>query len=314
MQVNSLDKKCVVSGNAPSLKEIDYKRLPLSYDLFRCNQFYLEDKYYLGSKIKVTAFATQMFFEQIYTMFQLTQKQEYDVESIFLHRHHIIPQSKREFELEFLAKIFNHDAFIKQTDNCKDMGAFLDFMKIQDIYFDKHPTTAVLLCGIAAAMWYREIYLAGIDFYEGKTYAFDTLKQNIVSLMPDFPHIIKTELKPRDTPGYHSRQTDLETLEFLSKHYNVSFYCLCPNSPMAKYFPLAPVTNNTFIQNEKPKDCIQDVLIPPKYMRDKLLDTHTKQVESRRNRIKRNIYFRIFSDFLRLPSDILYYFRHSRKG
>ena len=51
MQANS--KKCVVSGNAPSLKEIDYKRLPFAYDLFRCNQFYLEDKYYLGNKIKV---------------------------------------------------------------------------------------------------------------------------------------------------------------------------------------------------------------------------------------------------------------------
>lgn len=45
-------KKAIIAGNAPSLKNIDYTLLPQDYDVFRCNQFYLEDKYYLGKKLK----------------------------------------------------------------------------------------------------------------------------------------------------------------------------------------------------------------------------------------------------------------------
>ena len=326
MQANS--KKCVVSGNAPSLKEIDYKRLPFVYDLFRCNQFYLEDKYYLGNKIKATTFAIQMFFEQIYTMLQLNRKQEYNIESVFIPSpYSIIPKNKRELELETLAKMFDNNVFIHNHNSkyYKNINTFIEFIKLQQIYFFKNPTSAILLCGIAVAMGYREIYLAGIDFYEGKTYAFDTLKNNIITLMPEMQYHIAQEglEKPKDALTYHSRQADLEALEFLQKHYNVCFYTLCPNSPMANYFPLAPITNNTFTPIAKPKDCIQDILIPPEYARErfKILDNQPQELlkneqpqENRRNRIKRNIYFRIFSDFLRLPSDISYYFKNSKKG
>ncbi|EAH6454264.1 alpha-2,3-sialyltransferase, partial [Campylobacter jejuni] len=45
-------KKVIIAGNGPSLKEIDYSRLPNDFDVFRCNQFYFEDKYYLGKKCK----------------------------------------------------------------------------------------------------------------------------------------------------------------------------------------------------------------------------------------------------------------------
>ncbi|EOW2579722.1 alpha-2,3-sialyltransferase, partial [Campylobacter upsaliensis] len=40
-------KKAIIAGNAPSLKNIYYALLPQDYDVFRCNQFYLEDKYSL---------------------------------------------------------------------------------------------------------------------------------------------------------------------------------------------------------------------------------------------------------------------------
>lgn len=45
----------IIAGNGPSLQSINYQRLPKKYDIFRCNQFYFEDKYYLGKNIK-TAF------------------------------------------------------------------------------------------------------------------------------------------------------------------------------------------------------------------------------------------------------------------
>ena len=312
---NRKNRKCVVSGNAPSLKEIDYSRLPLVYDVFRCNQFYFEDKYYLGKNIKAVTFATQMFFEQIYTMLHLKQKGEYNIESLFIPCLHRTPTNERDSEMELLAKIFDNNIFIHNYSSkyYKKIKAFLEFIKLQEIYFYKHPTSSISLCGIATALGYKEIYLAGIDFYEGKTYAFDSLKDNILTLMPEMKYEIAQEdlEKPKDKLTYHSKRADLEALWFLSKHYDIKFYSLCPNSPMSNYFPLAPITNNNFKPVEKPKESIKDILIPPEYARCNF--NPEKPKENRRNRIKNNIYFRIFSDFLRLPSDILYYFK-TKKG
>ena len=39
-------KPIVIAGNGPSLAQIDYSLLPQDYDVFRCNQFYFEDKYF----------------------------------------------------------------------------------------------------------------------------------------------------------------------------------------------------------------------------------------------------------------------------
>ncbi|EMA0254919.1 alpha-2,3 sialyltransferase, partial [Campylobacter jejuni] len=71
-------KKVIIAGNGPSLKEIDYSRLPNDFDVFRCNQFYFEDKYYLGKKCKAVFYNTYIFFEQYYTLKHLIQNQEYE--------------------------------------------------------------------------------------------------------------------------------------------------------------------------------------------------------------------------------------------
>ncbi|EJB0361689.1 alpha-2,3 sialyltransferase, partial [Campylobacter jejuni] len=54
-------KKVIIAGNGPSLKKIDYSRLPNDFDVFRCNQFYFEDKYYLGKKCKAVFYNPSLF-------------------------------------------------------------------------------------------------------------------------------------------------------------------------------------------------------------------------------------------------------------
>ena len=336
------NKVCIVAGNGPSLAEIDYERLPLQYDVFRCNQFYFEDKYYLGKNIKAVTFATQMFAEQIYTTLHLNNNNEYNIESIFIPNHHILPKNQREIEMESFIKIFKHECFIHKMYDGKyshNIEAFLEYIKIQKIFFAKHPTSAIFLCGIAVAMGYKEIYLVGIDFYEGRAYAFDTLQENVLKLMPDFRYVVNG--KNLCTQNYHSKEVDLEALTFLSKHYKVRFYSLCPNSPMTQYYPLAKITKNTFLPSEKQSNYTKDVLIPNRYDRERMIkqNNETKiekittiieppppvinvvcecnkkdNTKNEEKTIKRNIYFKIFSDFFRLPSDILHYFKHSKKG
>ncbi|HED6100973.1 TPA: alpha-2,3-sialyltransferase, partial [Campylobacter jejuni] len=73
----------IIAGNGPSLKNINYKRLPREYDVFRCNQFYFEDKYYLGKKIKAVFFNPGVFLQQYHTAKQLILKNEYEIKNIF---------------------------------------------------------------------------------------------------------------------------------------------------------------------------------------------------------------------------------------
>lgn len=54
-QINE-SKAVLIAGNGPSLGQIDYNRLPKEFDIFRCNQFYLEEEYFVGKKLR------QLFF------------------------------------------------------------------------------------------------------------------------------------------------------------------------------------------------------------------------------------------------------------
>ncbi len=320
--INS-NKYAIVAGNGPSLAEIDYTRLPPpprscdtnNYDVFRCNQFYFEDKYYLGKNIKAATFATQTLAEQLYTTFHLNSNNEYNIESVFLPSSHVLPKAKKEFELEVLTKIFNHDSFIHRMYGGKyshNIEAFLEYLKIQAMFFGKHPTSTILLCGIAVSMGYKEIYLAGIDFYEGKAYAFDTLQKNLLKLIPKFKQAVADEFNPNRKPSYHSKEADLDALAFLSKHYGIKFYSLCPNSPLTRYFPLAPITNNTFIPEEKPQNYTKDIMIPSAYDTERIEIAMPKN--NKWNRMHNNIYFKIFSDLIRLPRDMRHYFKNLKKG
>lgn len=57
----SMNINALVCGNGPSLKNIDYKRLPKQFDVFRCNQFYFEDRYFVGKDVKYVFFNPFVF-------------------------------------------------------------------------------------------------------------------------------------------------------------------------------------------------------------------------------------------------------------
>lgn len=324
-------KHAVVAGNAPSLAKIDYSRLPLEFDAFRCNQFYFEDKYYLGKDIKSVSFAEKMCFEQIYTSLILKDRKEYNIESVFLPNHYVIPQWEYELLVDQLAQIFCYDGFIRSmntSEHLSQINVFLEYVKLQKLYFDKNPTSTIFLCAIAAAMGYEEIYLAGIDFYEGKTYAFDILHQNLLTLMPDFEGVVRPNGK--HIGKYHTKEADLETLAFLEKQYGVRFYSLCPESPLSRHYPLAPITNNTFVPIEKSSGYTNDIAIPSRYAYEQYArfvrwgkdfygdrdrgDGRIDPYRHERNyaqdkRFRDNVILKFFRDLLRLPSDIRDYLK-----
>lgn len=259
-------KNAIIAGNAPSLTQIDYNRLPLQFDVFRCNQFYFEDKYYLGKHIKAVFFAPHVFFEQYYTLKELEAKDEYSYDEIFCSKNEVTTNN-----INF-KEIFS----ISNTPFIVDISDFYEFISYHNFYKNSVITTGVYMCAIAIAMGYRQIFVAGIDFYKKmgggskQDYAFNTKTDNLLKLVSSFSSGKHFCL--------HNKQIDLEALIFLQKKYNVKIYSLCQNSTFSKHFELAPITHNKFIIENKPQNFIKDIMIPPKVAYRNLLKYQFRKI------------------------------------
>ncbi|EDO6994923.1 alpha-2,3 sialyltransferase [Campylobacter coli] len=285
----------MIAGNGPSLKEIDYLKLPDDFDVFRCNQFYFEDKYYLGKKCKAVFYNPSLFFEQYYTLKHLIANQEYETELIICSNFNQAHLESENFRKSFYD--YFPDAYLG-CDFFKQLKEFDAYFKFHEIYLNQRITSGIYMCAVAIALGYKEIYLTGIDFYQnGSSYAFDTKQENLLKLAPNFKN---------DNSQYigHNKNTDIKALEFLEKTYKINLYCLSPNSSLANFIEIAPNLNSRFIAQEK-NNYTKDILIPPKEAYVKF----SKNINLKKSKIKENIYFKIVKDLLRLPSDIKHYIK-----
>lgn len=239
----------VIAGNGPSLAQIDYSLLPRDFDVFRCNQFYFEDKYFLGKKIQAVFFNPMVFFEQYYTLKQLEERGEYCYEEVYSSMMHWAGERDYE-ELDFKrlypeVKIA-HDEALK----CPRLASHF---KYQDMYFKKRITSGMLMLFVAAIKGYREIYLAGIDFYETGNYAFEHKSTNANSLI-GYEEGVVTE--------QHSKEVDLEALDLIRDFFDLHIYALCPQSPIASYLSIPFPSPANFFPPKKKEGYICDILIP----------------------------------------------------
>lgn len=156
-------KNVVIAGNGPSLKEIDYSRLPNDFDVFRCNQFYFEDKYYLGKKCKAVFYIPNLFFEQYYTLKHLIENQEYETELIMCSNFNLTYLENENFLKSFYD--YFPDAHLGY-DFFKKLKEFNTYFKFHELYLNQRITSGIYMCAVAIVLGYKEIYLVGIDFYE----------------------------------------------------------------------------------------------------------------------------------------------------
>ncbi|MGC6408548.1 alpha-2,3-sialyltransferase [Bisgaard Taxon 45] len=291
-------KVAVVAGNGQSLAEIDYSLLPEKYDVFRCNQFYFEERYFLGKKLKAVFFTPEVFLEQYYTLYHLKQNNEYFVDEIILSSF-----NHPTVDLEQNQKIQNLfvDAINGYENYLAKLTAFDVYLRYKELYENQRITSGVYMCAVAIAMGYTDIYLTGIDFYQSnkEKYAFDYKQPNILHLLPDFQ-------KNKIQFDYHHEHVDLEALHFLQEHYQVNLYSLSPTSPLSEHFPAPPVEANgevTFVAQQK-ENYIHDILLPPRSVYEKL-----GLVVSKKERFHSNLIVRLIRDVLKLPSVLKHYLR-----
>ncbi|MDO4433335.1 MAG: alpha-2,3-sialyltransferase [Alysiella sp.] len=307
MQINE-SKAVLVAGNGPSLTQIDYNLLPQDIDVFRCNQFYLEEQYYVGKKIKAAFFHHGLFMEQQATMSILLRNQEYECEHIVysdLESQLSQPELTQDLLYWFPDTL---NAFTLYREKLPELAKYTQQLAL---FENKILTSGAIMAVIAAAMGYQNIYIAGIDFYTGnQMYAFDNKKNNLLKLVPEFK-------QDTITPNWHDAETDLSVLKMLQTLYGIQIYTISPSSPLSTHFPLAPQTqygkeNRTKLAFAKAENALKDIAIPNsylyRYLRNKYFPATDKPA------LKNNLFYRFFHDLFHLPSDIRKYIRHKRKG
>ena len=251
-EMNTSKKPVIIAGNGPSLARIDYTRLPQDFDVYRCNQFYFEDKYYLGKRVTSAFFNPAVFYEQYYTLKNLESRGEYSYEHLYSSK---MLWGTEDLRINPFFNMVFPDA-IELYSIMREYPKVHAFLKYNDLFHRQRATSGVLMLLAAAINGYREMHLIGIDFYEGGDYAFDIKKKNLLRLVPEF--------KAQSKTGQHSKDIDLKTIDFIVEYFDLKVYDLSLDSHHALGLPKSPVTNNTFIPEDRFKDSIKDILIPKK--------------------------------------------------
>ncbi len=234
----------VIAGNGPSLKDIDYRRLPKEFDTFRCNQFYFEDKYYLGKHVTKAFFGGFYHIELNTSYAVLESKKEYTIDDRYF-AFISVKGSRRIFEymscLKFACDIYYVNPKIAKFIDCNRLMR------------ETIPTSGIFMIFTALAMGYKEIYLTGIDFYQGK----DRYMYEEKGLLSTFHPFDKSK------KGGHSLEFEYECMDFIKTFTDVNIYAISPESALSELFPLAPEQNdNPYIPEDKPEGYLRDIVEP----------------------------------------------------
>lgn len=241
------NRPIIIAGNGPSLKEIDYRRLPKDALVMRINNFYFEDKYYLGKHADFVYLAGKP-----------------DVVPHSIHTQ-LISQLRHEYTTDY---------YLGRTDNIINMsGGYLpvidirktlitnkiisDYMTLRHMPPGILPTSGILAIFTAISFGFKNIYLAGIDLYSGtENYSFQVGKTHadIVGIDPG---------RVGYSHDYHNFNIDHEALMLIKTLKSADVYSLCENAFINGLFPVAPVVQEeeAFQILEKESGYINDFIL-----------------------------------------------------
>lgn len=255
-------KPIVIAGNGPSLTKIDYSRLPKEFDVFRCNQFFLEDRYFLGKKIKGVFYNPFLLKQQYYTLHCLQERGEYEVEDVYCNLSMgLWDRQSNDGKLRDWHSMLEYDyPLVRSTyPYLKQMKEFDALFKFYALYYQKRFTAGIVMLIVALAQGYREIYLTGIDFYlgGGLDYAFDVRgDRELNRILPAF-----NQKNFKDNVHHHN--VDLSAIWLAKSLENVKLYALSPESAICEFLPLGEKQNNYFDALSKPSGHICDLVPLP---------------------------------------------------
>jgi len=271
-----LDKKksIIIAGNGPSITQIDYRRLPKEYDVLRINNFYFEDKYYLGKKVDYYYTDYGFIRNQFFNIYNLKKRGEYDVYEFLT-----TPYTNLEKDYPHAVNIMNY------VYKNKKFGEFISYYRQ---YYKKLVTSGILSLFAAIEMGYKDIYVIGIDLYQNNMiYPWESGENYVKIFLCD---IEKEENITNVMNKYHMEKIEIEALELAKNTPGVKLYSLSEQSPINNYIDLSIIQNDdNFIILDKEPNALKDWLDLP------VIEEETIESEQKVNLKKINFIQKIFS-------------------
>lgn len=244
------DKPLVIAGSGPSLRRINYKKLPKEFLTFRINNFFLEDKYYLGRKVDA-CYASMPRPETLYTLANTATNYDYEFTTDCIFTRERV--SKRFPPKEYFPRVEVEKILSIDTKMSSYMAEIF-------YYQNKHITSGILALLAAIAMGFKEIYLIGLDFYsdENQRYAYK-IGENYKKTVEE------QDLLPGYSENFHSREIDLKGLDIALSYPDVKIFSICDDAFINQFVELAPENKIASYNPEtKSKNSISDYEILPK--------------------------------------------------
>jgi Alpha-2,3-sialyltransferase (CST-I) len=232
----------VIVCNGPSMRTIEYDRVPEDPVLFRLNWFFLEEDYYFGRHVDA-------YFWSIYndilqdTLYLIIKKRLYHLDTFFCPMPLIESNRKKRREPDQL----HHDFFQPRFDHWKIISFVPELSRI--MMSRPMPTTGLQALATGLILGFREIHIIGMDFYQSS-------KNRYAYNIPSF--VTNRMSSVHFSPGYeknsHSLEIDLRTWDIINKCFPDSkIYSLSSDSYLAKLIDKSPRLdnkNNLFLRKQ----------------------------------------------------------------
>jgi alpha-2,3 sialyltransferase len=251
-----LNKSIIIAGNGPSLKQIDYKRMPLNYEIFRMNNFFFEDKYYLGKDVDFYYTDFGFLHRQYFNIYNLNERKEYNIKNIYATGG---------------TKLYSYPTVIDIQNIVYKNQQFANLITYYDKYYKQFISGGILAIFTAVVLGYTDIYLIGMDLYKtDKPYPWQQGK----IFVKDFPRDREENLM-NVINKHHPNFLQIKALLMAKDTKGVKLFSLSETSPINEYVNLAPIIGGeNILPMDKAIDSIKDWLPLPDM--DLLIQTRFK--------------------------------------
>ena len=237
----------VIAGNGVSVSQIDYQRLPKDFDVFRMNNFFFEDKYYLGKKVDYY-YTDYGFLEgQYFNLHHLHERGEYQIGDFYTtpgeNREKDWPATKDILKLAYGNPIYKEFTIFYQK------------------YYSHLISGGILSVFAAIELGYKEIYITGMDLYNNPNCVYPWKNGEFFE-----------EKHERDRMGnvmnvinqYHPLDLQIKAINLLKSMTDVKIYSISEQSAINELIELAPIVGfeHGFPEN-KPNNYTKDWIKSP---------------------------------------------------
>ena len=231
-------KSIVIAGNGPSLKDIDYRRLPKNIDVLRTNYFYKEDYYYLGKNINYYfPGARGGVYDYLPIVLAKTMEGVYNIFKYCLDDKFITDYFSYliTFENYNIVDIDNHKSILNY------IRLYRDYNKYHNSRFYMNTGTASVIKAIEYG--YKEIYIVGIELQDANNWKHFYNETNTQ----------KYEMSAHRK--FHSSEFEKDLIKYMSNLPGIKMYSISESCGINDILELAPIQNyNPYTPIKKTKE------------------------------------------------------------